>query len=81
MISHYKDRMLSIETIQTHICGVREGRCINTTAFVADMRCLTVIMMFTLYPVKKFTTINNVNAIFLMELKENTYIDNLLHYC
>ena len=67
--THYKDRMLSLETVQTHISGVREGRCLNTTAFVADMRCLTVIMMFNLYPVKKLTTINNARAIFLIELK------------
>ena len=44
--THYKDKMLSIETIQSHISGVREGRCLNTTAFLADMRCLTTIMMF-----------------------------------
>ena len=25
--THYKDRMLSIETVQSHIGGVREGRC------------------------------------------------------
>ena len=31
--THYKDRMLSIETLQSHIGGVREGRCLNTTAF------------------------------------------------
>ena len=31
--THYKDRMLSIETIQSHIGGVREGRCLNTTTF------------------------------------------------
>ena len=77
--THYKDRMLSIETVQTHIGGVREGRCLNTTAFTADMRCLTMIMMFNLYPVKKMTTINNARAIFLMELKENTYIDISAH--
>ena len=77
--THYKDRMLSIEIVQTHIGGVREGRCLNTTAFAADMRCLTVIMMFNLYPVKKLTTINNARAIFLMELKENTYIDISAH--
>ena len=65
-------------TIQTHIDGVREGRCLNTTAFAAKMRCLTVIMMFNLYLVKKLTTINNARAIFLMELKENTYIDIVL---
>ena len=67
--THYKDRMLSLETVQTHIGGVREGRCLNTIAFPADIRCLTVIMMFNLYPVKKLTTINNARAIFLMELK------------
>ena len=32
-------------------------------------------MMNNLYPVKKLTTINNVRAIFLMELKEKTFID------
>ena len=67
--THYKDRMLSLEIVQTHIGGVRNGRCLNTTAFPVDMRCLTVIMMFNLYPVKKLTTINNARAIFLMELK------------
>ena len=77
--THYKDRMLSIETIQSHIGGVRERRCLNTTAFLADMRCLTTIMMFNLYPVRKLTTINNARAIFLMELKENTYIDISAH--
>ena len=73
--THYKYRMLSLETVQTHISGVREGRCLNTTAFPADMRCLTVIMMFNLYSVKTLTTINNVRAIFLMELKQKTYKD------
>ena len=77
--THYKDRMLSIETIQTYIGGVREGRCLNTTTFATDMRCLTVIMMFNLYPVKKLTIINNARAIFLIELKENTYIDISAH--
>ena len=77
--THYKDRMLSLETIQTHIDGVRKGRCLNTTTFPADMRCLTVIMMFNLYPVKKLTTINNARAIFLMELKQKTYIDISAH--
>ena len=72
---NYKDRMLSIETVQCHICGVREGRCLNTNAFPADRRCLTTIMMFNLYPVRKLTTINNARAIFLIELKENTFID------
>ena len=73
--THYKDKMLSLETVQTYIGGVREGRCLNTAACPVDMRCLTVIMMFTLYPVKKLTTINNAKAIFLMELKQKTYID------
>ena len=77
--THYKDRMLSIETIQSHIGGVREERCLNTTAFPADMRCLTTIMMFNLYLVRKLTTINNARAIFLMELEENTYIDISAH--
>ena len=82
--THYKDRMLSIETVQSHIGGVRKGRCLNTIAFPADMRCLTVIMMFNFCPLKKMTTINNARAIFLMELWENTYIDisaHLLYYC
>ena len=39
------------------------------------MRCLIIIMMFNLYPIKKLTTINNARAIFLMELKEKTFID------
>ena len=43
------------------------------------MRCLTVIMMFNLYPIKKLTTINNARAIFLMELKEKTFIDISSH--
>ena len=77
--TYYKDRMLSLETVQTHISGVREGRCLNTVAFLADMRCLTVIIMFNLYPVKKLTVINNVKAIFLMELKQKTYIDINAH--
>ena len=77
--THYKDRMLSIETVQSYIGGVREGRCLNTTAFPADMRCLTTIMMFSLYLVRKLTTINNARSIFLMELKENTYIDISAH--
>ena len=36
-------------------------------------------MMFILYLVRKLTTINNARAIFLMELKENTYIDISAH--
>ena len=48
-------------------------------AFPADMRCLTTIMMFNLYSVRKLTTINNARAIFLMELNENTHIDINAH--
>ena len=77
--TNYKDRMFSIKTVQTHIGGQREGRCLNTTAFPADMRCLTTIMMFNLYLVRKLTTINNARAIFLMELKEKTFIDISSH--
>ena len=76
---NYKDRMLSIETVQQRIGGQRERRCLNTTAFLVDMRCLTIIMMFNLYPIKKLTTINNARAIFLMELKEKTFIDISSH--
>ena len=77
--TNYKDRMLSIGTVQTRIGGQREGRCLNTTAFPANMRCLTTIMMFNLYPVRKLTTINNARTIFLMELKEKTFIDISSH--
>ena len=77
--THYKDRILSIEIVQSHIGGVREGRCLNTTAFPPDLRCLIYIMIFNLYLVKKLTTINNARAIFLMELRENTYIDISAH--
>ena len=77
--THYKDRMLSIEMVQSYIGGVREGRCLNTTAFPSDLRCLTYIMMFNLYLVKKMTTISNARANFLMELRENTYIDINAH--
>ena len=76
---NYKDRMLSIETVQQRIGGQREGRCLNTIAFPVDMMCLTIIMMFNLYPIKKLTTINNAKAIFLMELKEKTFIDISSH--
>ena len=79
VFTHYKDIMLSLETVQSHIGGVREGRCPNTTAFPPNLKCLTYIMMFNLYPVKKLTTINNARAIFLMELRENTYIDISAH--
>ena len=65
--------------VQSHIGSVREGRCLNTTAFPSDLRCITYIMMFNLYPVKKMTTISNARAIFLMELRENTYIDISAH--
>ena len=77
--TNYKDKMLSIETVQNRIGGQREGGCLNTTAFLVDMRCLTTIMMFNLYPVRKLTTINNARAIFLMELKEKTFIDISSH--
>ena len=77
--TNYKDRMLSIETVQSRIGGAKEGRCLNTTVFPADIRCLTSIMMFNLYPVRKLTTINNARAIFLIELKENTFIDISSH--
>ena len=43
------------------------------------MRCLTIIMMNNLYLVKKLTIINNARAIFLMELKEKTFIDISSH--
>ena len=43
------------------------------------MRCLTTIMIFNLYPVRKLTTVNNAKAIFLMELKEKTFIDISSH--
>ena len=71
--------MLSIETVQSHIGGFREGRCLNTNAFPVDMRCLTTIIMFNLYPVRKLTIINNARDIFLMELKEKTFIDISSH--
>lgn len=67
---NYKDRILSIETVQQRIGGQREGKCLNTTAFPVDMRCLTIIMMFNLYPIRKLTTINSARAIFLMDLTE-----------
>ena len=76
---NYKDRMLSLETVQNCIGGQREGKCLNTTVFPVDMRCLTIIMMNNLYPVKKLTIINNAKAIFLMELKEITFIDINFH--
>ena len=77
--TNYKDRMLSIETVQTRIGGQWEGKCLNTTTFLASMRCITTFMMFNLYPVRKLTTINNARAIFLIELKEKTFIDISSH--
>ena len=76
---NYKDRMLSLETVQNRIGGQREEKCLNTTAFPVDMKCLTIIMINNLYPVKKLNTINNARAIFLMELKEKTFIDISSH--
>ena len=73
--TNYKDRTLSIEIVQSYIGGVREGRCLNTNAFLADTRCLTTIMMLNLYLVRKLATINNAIVIFLMEFKEKTFID------
>ena len=71
----FKDKMISIETVQSRIGGAREGKCLNTTTFPSDLRCLTYIILFNLYSVRKLTTINNVRAIFLMELRERIYID------
>ena len=71
----FKDRMVSLESVQLRISGYREGRCLNTTSFPLDLRCLTYIMMFNLYPVRKLSTINNARATFLMELREKIYID------
>ena len=76
---NYMDRMLSIKTVQQRIGGQIEGKCLNTTAFPVDLRCLTIIMMFNLYPIKKLTTINNARAIFLMELEEKAFIDISSH--
>ena len=75
----FKDRMLSLEYVQLRIGGHRDGRSLNTTSFPSDLRCLAYIMIFNLYPVKKLSTINNTRAIFLMELRENTYIDISAH--
>ena len=75
----YKERILSIEIVQQRIGRQREGRRQNTIAFPVDMRCLTIITMFNLYSIKKLTTINNARAIFLMELKEKTFIDIRSH--
>ena len=75
----FKDRVISIEMVQSHIGGAREGKCLNTTTFPPDLRCLTYIMLFNLYPVRKLTTINNAKAIFLIELHERTHIDISAH--
>ena len=64
----FKDRMLSIKTVQSRIGGAKEGKCLNTTTFPPDLRCLTYITLFNLYLVRNMTTINNAKAIFLMEL-------------
>ena len=66
--------MVSLELVQLRLGGYREGRCLNTTSFPLDLRCLTYIMMFNLYSVRKLTTINNARAIFLMALHERIYI-------
>ena len=71
----FKDRMLSLESMQLRLGGHRDGRSLNTTSFPPDLRCLAYIMMYNLYSVKKLSTINNARAIFLMEICENTYID------
>ena len=44
----FKDRMLSLESVQLRIGGHREGRSLNTTSFPPDLRCLAYIMMFNL---------------------------------
>ena len=59
----HKDKMISIEMVQSHIGGVKEGKCLNTNTFPPDLRCLTYIMLFNLYPVRKLTTINNARVI------------------
>ena len=71
--------MLSLDTVQARIGGVKEGRCLNTNAFPVDMRCLTTLMIFNLYPIRKMTTLTNARVIFLMELKEKTFIDISSH--
>ena len=85
--AHFKDRLVSIERFnlmlvvlkKSHVGGVKEARCPNTTAFPSNLRCLTYIIMFNLYPVKKMTIINNARAIYLMELWENPNIDISAH--
>nr|POF09300.1 hypothetical protein CFP56_28244 [Quercus suber] len=77
--TNYNDRMLSLDTVQKRIGGVIEKKCLNTSDFPKDMRCLTIIMMYNLYPIRKMTTLTNAKAIFLMELKEKTFIDISSH--
>ena len=67
--------MVSIESMQLQLGRYKEGKCLNTTSFPPDLRCLAYIMMFNLYLIRKLTTINNARAIFLMELHEKIYID------
>ena len=67
--------MVSLESVQLRIGGYRKRRCLNTTSFPSDLRCLAYIMMFNLYLVRKLSTINNARAIFLMEFLEKIYID------
>ena len=56
----FKEKMLSMETVQSRIGATREGKCLNTTTFPSNLRCLTYIMLFNLYLVRKMTTIKNV---------------------
>ena len=35
--THFKDKMLSIETVQSHIGGVGEGRCLNIATYPPDL--------------------------------------------
>ena len=71
----FKDKMVSLESVQLCLGGYWEGRCLNTTAFPPNLRCLAYIMMFNLYPVRKLTTINNARAILLTEFRETIYIN------
>ena len=75
----FKDRMIFLESVQLRLDGHREGRSLNTISFPSDLRCLAYIMMYNLYLVMKLSTINNARAIFLIELRENTYINISAH--
>ena len=77
----YEDRMVSIEMVQFRIGGAREGKCLNTTNFPPDLRCLAYIILFNLYPVRKLTTINNARVIFLMEFCVRTYCERPRQKC